>query len=147
MIAPSIQLNGAGIGVISVDTSGSVSDAELVKYVTEIAAVVEICNPDKVYIMQHDAKVNRVDVWEPGEDFRNLKITHRGGTRIKPSFVETETLDEQIDWMICFTDCGINDYPTAAEAPDYPVLWAATGPDNTPFGTYISLRDPIGAVS
>ena len=147
MIAPSIQFNGAGIGVISIDTSGSVSDEELVKYVTEVMGVVEICNPDKVYIMQHDAEVHRVDVWEQGDDFKQLKITHRGGTRIKPSFKKAETFDEQIDWMICFTDMGINDFPTPKEAPDYPVLWAATGPDIAPFGTYISLRDPIGAVS
>lgn len=147
VIAPSMQLNGAGVGVISIDTSGSVSDEELRRYVTEIAGVVEICNPEKVYIMQHDVAVNRVDEWEPGEDFKTLKVTHRGGTCIAPSFKKAETFDEQIDWMICFTDMGINDYPSAKDAPAYPVLWAATGPDNAPFGTYLSLRDPIGAVS
>lgn len=147
LITPSMQFNGAGIGVISIDTSGSVSNEELVKYVTEVMGVVEICNPEKVYIMQHDVVVHNVDVWEQGDDFSHLKITHRGGTCITPSFKKAAKFDEQINWMICFTDMGINDFPLARNAPDFPVLWAATGPDIAPFGTYISLRDPIGAVS
>jgi predicted metal-dependent peptidase len=147
ILAPSMQLNGCGIGVVSIDTSGSVSDKELVRYVTEVVGVVEICNPDKLYIIQHDAVVHRVDVWEQGDDFKELKITHRGGTRIKPSFEEVKKLDEEVNWMICFTDMEIADYPSAKDAPDFPVLWAATGEDNAPFGTYLSLRDPIAAVS
>jgi predicted metal-dependent peptidase len=147
LVTPSMQLNGCGTGVISIDTSGSVSNEELVKYITEIAGVVEICNPDKLYIMQHDTHVHRVDEWEQGDTFDHLKITHRGGTCIRPSFEKVNTFDEQIDWMICFTDMGINDFPSVKEAPDFPVLWAATGPDIAPFGTYLSLRDPISAVS
>ena len=49
--------------------------------------------------------------------------------------------------MICFTDMGIVDYPTAGEAPDFPILWAATGPDNAPFGTYLPLKNAIEAAS
>jgi predicted metal-dependent peptidase len=145
MFAPSVQLNGAGVGVLSIDTSGSVSDAELVKYVTEVVGLIEICNPSKLYIMQHDTRVNRIDEWEQGEDFSTLKVTHRGGTCITPSFKAAQQLDEEVDWMICFTDCGIVDYPK--EAPGFPVLWAATGPNNTPFGTYLPLRDAVSAVS
>jgi predicted metal-dependent peptidase len=125
-----------------------VSNEELIKYITEIVGVVEICNPEKVYIIQHDSEVHGCLEWEAGDDFKELKVTHRGGTAIKPSFKYAATkIDEEINWMICFTDMGIMDYPTAQQAPDYPVLWAATGPDNAPFGTYISLRDPIGAAS
>ena len=147
ILAPSMQLNGCGVGVISIDTSASVSDKELVRYVTEIVGVVEICNPDKLYIMQHDVAVNRVDVWEQGDDFKEIKITHRGGTKIKPSFKKIHEFDEEINWMICFTDMEILDYPSLKDAPDFPVLWAATGPDKAPFGTYLSLLDPIAAVS
>lgn len=141
---PRMQLNGAGIGVLSVDTSGSVSDQELRDYVREIAGVIEICSPEKLYIIQHDAIVQRVDEWESGEDFSKLHIKGRGGTCIRPSFeYALNKIDEQIDWMICFTDMGIGDFPTAAEAPDFPVLWCATGPDIAPFGTYLPLKDAI----
>lgn len=138
---PRLQLNGAGIGVLSIDTSGSVSDGELVEYITEITGVIEICNPDKLYIVQHDAIIQKIDIWEGGMDFKNLKVKGRGGTCIRPSFDWADQCDDPIDWMICFTDMGIGDYPKIG--PDFPVLWAATGPDNAPFGTYIPLRDAI----
>ena len=89
MITPSVQMSGAGVGVLSIDSSGSVSDGELVKYVTEIVGLIEICNPTKLYIIQHDAVVNRVDEWEAGDEFKELKITGRGGTRIKPTFARS----------------------------------------------------------
>lgn len=140
---PQMQLNGAGVGVLSIDTSGSVSDNELIQYVNEIIGVIEMCNPDKLYIIQHDAIIQDVMVWEAGQEFKNLKVKGRGGTCIQPSFEYLKTIDEQVDWMICFTDMGICDYPSASEAPDYPVLWCATGPDNAPFGTYLPIKDAM----
>ncbi len=139
---PRMQLNGAGVGVLSIDTSGSVSDQELIEYVREITGVIELCSPDKLYIIQHDAIVQKVDEWEAGMDFSELKIKGRGGTCIKPVFDLVPTLEDNIDWMICFTDMGIGDYP-AAPGPDFPVLWCATGPDNAPFGIYLPLRDAM----
>ena len=140
---PTMTFNGAGVGVLSIDTSGSVSDEELVQYVTEIVGVIEICKPEKLYILQHDAILQREDIWEAGMDFRNLKIKGRGGTCIQPIFRRVEQIDEQINWMICFTDMGICDYPRKEDAPGFPVLWAATGPMNAPFGQYIPLRNAM----
>lgn len=139
---PQMVLNGAGTGVLSIDTSGSVSDEELRKYAREIAGIIEVCGPDKLHIIQHDAIVQDHRIWEAGDDFKSLSVKGRGGTCIRPVFDLVETLDDPIDWMVCLTDCGIADYPKTA--PDYPVLWAATGPDNTPFGTYIKIKDHFG---
>lgn len=138
--APSVKSMGSGVGLLSIDTSGSVSDEELVSYITEIMGLIEMCAPEKLIIIQHDATIQKVDIWE-GEDFSKLHVKGRGGTNIRPSFKYAEELDEPIDWMICFTDMGIFDYPT--EAPAFPVLWAATGPDNSPFGTYIPVKDAM----
>ena len=63
------QLYNAGVGVLSIDTSGSVSDQELIEYVREVTGVIELCSPDKLYIIQHDAIVQREDEWEAGMDF------------------------------------------------------------------------------
>lgn len=138
---PRMKNNGAGVGVLSIDTSGSVSDGELRDYVREIVGVIEICSPEKLYIIQHDAVIQKVDIWEAGMDFSSLAVKGRGGTFIQPTFKKVSELEEPIDWMICFTDMGIGDYPK--DAPDYPVLWAATGPDNAPFGTYVPVKDAI----
>lgn len=140
---PSMVLRGAGTGVLSIDTSGSVSDQELIKYITEIVGVIEMCKPEKLVIIQHDAIIQQIDEWDMSMDFSSLKVKGRGGTCIAPVFKHLREIDDEIDWMICFTDMGINDYPTVDKAPEYPVLWAATGPDNAPFGTYIPVKDAM----
>jgi predicted metal-dependent peptidase len=143
--APRMENRGCGNGVLSIDVSASVSDAELVTDVTEIVGLIEQLNPDRLWIIQHDAIVQKVEEWEAGEDFKELKVAGRGGTNIQPVFRKVEKMDEQIDWMICFTDFAINDFPPAKDAPDYPVLWACTGPDRgeAKFGTYLALKHPL----
>lgn len=143
---PRMQLNGAGTGILSIDTSGSVSDNELIEYINEIVGVIDMVKPDKLIIVQHDAIIQKVDIWEAGQDFRELKIKGRGGTCIMPSFNFAANYEDDVDWMICFTDMGICDYPKGAQVPDFPVLWAATGPNNVDFGTYIPLRDAMDRV-
>lgn len=135
---PRMQFNGCGVGVLSIDTSGSVSDQELVAYITEIVGIIEMCKPEKLYIIQHDAIVQKVDVWE-GEDFRNLKIKGRGGTCIAPVFKHIQSLEEEINWMVAFSDMYIGDFPK--NPPDFPVFWCATGPTKPPFGDYIPIRE------
>jgi len=143
---PSMQLNGAGVGVLSIDTSGSVSDRELRDYVREIAGVIEICNPEKLYIIQHDARIQDVYEWNAGDDFTRLKIVGRGGTCITPSFKEIDKLDDAIDWMIIFSDMEICDWPQPKDWPAFPILLCGTGPDTSPKGTgatFIDLRDGL----
>lgn len=140
---PVIQTVGAGIGVLSIDTSGSVSDRELIRYISEILGMIEMTSPDKLIIIQHDAIIQKVDVWEFTNEFSGLAVKGRGGTCIQPTFNYIKTIDDQVDWMICFTDMGICDWPTADQAPAYPVLWAATGPDSAPFGQYVDLRGTL----
>lgn len=143
---PRIKMYGAGHGLLSIDTSGSVSDQELKEYVREIVGVIEMCKPDKLTIIQHDAVITKVDVWERGEDFSDLKIKGRGGTCIQPSFKYAENMDEPIDWMILFTDCGIVDWPNSNNWPNIPVLVCATGDNTMPAdvgAVYLDIRKPI----
>lgn len=143
---PRMQMNGAGIGVLSIDTSGSVSDEELRSFVREIVGVIEICNPEKLIIVQHDAIVQKIEEWQAGDDFSGLKIKGRGGTNITPVFKKLSDLDDPIDWMIVFSDMEISDWPPAKNWPEFPVLMCGTGPDTSPKdapGTYLPLRDAI----
>ena len=144
---PTMKATGAGVGVLSIDTSGSVSDRELINYVTEIVGLIEGCKPEKLYIIQHDAAIQKEDIWEVNMDFSSLKIKGRGGTRIRPTFervAEIVAEEGQVDWMILFTDCEISDWPTVW--PDIPVLIAATGRNTLPdpsVATYIPIKDAI----
>lgn len=137
---PQMQFNGAGVGVLSIDTSGSVSDKELCDFINEITGIIAMCKPEKLYIIQHDAVVQDVMEWN-GEEFTSLQIKGRGGTCIAPVFKKIEELDEEINWFVGFSDMYIGDYPD--QAPYYPVLWCATGPHKPPFGEYIPLRSAM----
>mgnify|MGYP000851105342 CR=1 FL=1 len=143
---PSIKLNGAGVGVLSIDTSGSVSDDELREYVREIAGMIEMCNPERVVIIQHDAIIQKVEDWEAGEDFSSLKVKGRGGTNITPTFQKLRDLDVEPDWMIIFSDMEIGDWPKKELWPACPILLLSTGRrDTSPagLGTYIPVRDAM----
>jgi predicted metal-dependent peptidase len=136
---PRMKLSGAGRGVLFIDTSGSVSDVELVEYITEITGVIDLLKPDSLTIIQHDARIQRIDEWNFGDDFGKLHVKGRGGTCVQPGFQWLETQEERPDWIIWFTDGEIGDYPSMA--PDIPILWCVTGRDTAPFGTYIDLRE------
>lgn len=143
IIMPTMKTVGAGFGVLSVDVSRSVSDAELRKYVREISGILDMCKPDRVLIIQHDTSIRAVREWEPHDEFTDLKIRGRGGTNIQPIFdyIE-EKIDQPIDWLICFSDMEIWDFPDRAPE-DYDVLWCSTGREDKPFGTLVMLRDPL----
>ena len=138
VIFPTLKSTGSGVGVLSFDVSGSVSDDELQKHFTEAVGVVEMTKPDKLYIIQHDSEVKRVDVWESHDPMDKLEIVGRGGTCIQPVFKKVNRLEEKPDWFIGFSDMEIFDFPK--EAPDYPVLWCSTGQLSAPFGDVINLR-------
>ncbi len=57
---PRMEMNGAGHGILSIDTSGSVSDKELIADVTEITGVIDLCQPETLKIVQHDAVIHSV---------------------------------------------------------------------------------------
>lgn len=147
---PRIQFNGCGVGLLSIDTSGSVSDDELIADVNEIAGMIDMCNPDKLFIVQHDSKIQRVDEWENSMDFTKLHIKGRGGTCIQPTFKWIDECDDHIDWIIIFSDMEIYDWPKPANWPDIPTLLCSTGDkDTSPKGTnatYISLRNAMERV-
>lgn len=134
---PRMRSVGSGHGVLSIDCSGSVSDEELQKYATEIAGVIQLTRPEKLTVIVHDAIVQLKYEWQ-GEPFTHLKIKGRGGTCVAPVFKEIEKMEEKPDWFIGFSDMEIGDYPK--NAPDFPVLWCATGNSKAPFGHTIHLR-------
>ena len=126
-----------GAVVIGIDTSGSIDDFLLGRFLGEVSAILQDCQPEIVYVVYCDSAINHVD------DFtvQDLPITPRavggGGTSFCPVFDWIEAQDIFPDRLIYMTDlCG--DFPSQ---PDYPVLWARTDARiNAPYGEYIDLR-------
>jgi predicted metal-dependent peptidase len=126
--------------VVGVDTSGSLSDAWLSKFGSEMAAIVEELKPAKVTVIYCDTKVHRVDEFEHGDDFE-LHAVGRGGTSFAPVFEYIEQEGITPAALVYFSDMECNRY---GADPGCPVLWLSTGGlgyGRPPFGDVVRLSD------
>jgi predicted metal-dependent peptidase len=89
-------------------------------------------------VLYHDAAVQRVEIWQPGDGPLTLRPAGGGGTSHIPVFDWIEQEGRTPTCVICLTDL-YTEFPTTA--PAYPVLWAVSG-DNAqspPFGVCLRL--------
>lgn len=137
MIEPTVERNGVGELVISVDVSGSVSDKEIEQFLGEMNHITEEFAPSKVIVIQHDSRIQKVDEFEAGEVIDELRVKGRGGTNVQPVF---QYIDEHIgrpDRLILMTDMGIYDW---GDDPGYPCLWVATTDEKAPYGETTHIK-------
>ena len=136
---PSLYSDAMGGLVIGVDTSGSVSAAELDQIAGEINAIVEDCRPEWIEVVYCDSRVLSTERFTQGDPVQ-LHPKGGGGTRFKPVFDHVERMGEKVAAMIYLTDL---DGPLDLEAPDYPVIWGVTSPRSydaeVPFGTVVPV--------
>jgi len=134
--------------VIMIDTSGSVfSVTELLKrFLSEVRAVFEDLQPERIHLISVDSGVRDVRTFEQFDEIGEYQPVGGGGTDFKPGFRYLE--DEQIEPMVClyFTDLICSSYP---EDPGFPVIWAKYGnaspetygcPIEPPFGELLELE-------
>jgi predicted metal-dependent peptidase len=114
---------------VAVDTSGSVSDAALKQFFSEIE---EISKHATVTVIEADCEIQKVFQYKPGQE---IEISGRGGTAYQPAFDHAATLG--VDALIYFGDMDASDTPSK---PTFPVLWAIVGSQNPPASFGISLR-------
>ncbi len=122
---------------VYVDTSGSISEENLVSAVREIDAIIRACG-GRVRWMQGDAAVLG-DEWIYAAP---EKLTGGGGTSFVPLFSRLNE-DAPPQSLVIFTDT-FGEMP--AVAPDYPVIWAVYGETENeiatravPFGEKIAV--------
>lgn len=137
-IFPSLRSSQVDV-VIALDTSGSISEAEMQEFITEIDA---IKGQMRARILLHacDAELAEHGPWafEPWEEFRLPEdIKGGGGTDFRPIFKWADGLDKSPDLLIYFTDA---EGKAPAIPPYYPVIWLVKGKHPTPWGQRIQLN-------
>lgn len=140
VLLPSPDGEESGELVLAVDTSGSVTDEQLTQFCSEIQAIVDDTNPQKITVIYADYSVNRVDEFEQGEDL-TFEYGGRGGTSLRGAF--EHVAEKQID-PACFvymTDLYVCDSDFPDDEPDYPVIWLSCGADKTPWGDVVVAHD------
>jgi predicted metal-dependent peptidase len=104
--------------LVAIDTSMSVTQAELFEVARQLARLSEHA---QITVAECDAEIARV------YPFTGLltDVKGRGGTDLRPVFEDAFLRSRRVDGVIYFTD---GDGPTRETAPDLPVLWVLTKP-------------------
>lgn len=69
---------------IAVDTSGSVSDDEFTRFITETHSILRMMRPEKISLIQFDTQVKSVDEIRDVRELSQVTFKGRGGTKITP---------------------------------------------------------------
>ena len=126
--------------VVAVDTSGSIREAEIAQFFSEINAIKGQIRA-RIALLCCDAEINHdfPIFFEAWDDFKfDTRVKGGGGTDFRPVFRWVEQQDMKPDTLIYFTDaCG--EFPD--REPSYPTLWLVKGKQAVPFGARIQLND------
>jgi len=125
--------------VVALDTSGSIGEAELAEFASEVDALKgqvrarvtlhacdQVLDPRGPWVFED---------WEPVVLPEQLK--GGGGTRFTPVFEWIERERLRPDLLIYFTD-GEGEFP--AREPGYPVVWLVKGRATVPWGERVQLN-------
>lgn len=135
---PSLYSQRLGKIVVVVDTSGSIDEQLLNVFLSEIESICHETRPEKIVLIDCDAKVHSVREYEP-TDTLPRDYEGGGGTSFVPALEEAEKHDAQC--VVYLTD-GYGELDSEKSVQyGAPVIWALTGdhPD-MPFGETIRIK-------
>jgi len=144
VIMPSLETTDSMTMAVAIDTSGSIDEHLLQRFMSELSSIVETIKYEKIHLLFCNTKVTdhiEFSKYDPFELPKN--IYYGGGTSFAPVFRRIEDVGEDIDCLIYFTDLQCSRYgPT----PPYPVLWI--GPfekgniyeEQVPFGETVAIK-------
>jgi len=123
--------------LVALDTSGSVSDAQLRSFVTELNGLVHLV---ETHVVQFDTQIHGKPI-ELTKKVSNFDIRGRGGTCFSP--VLNMFIEEGYDGLIVFTD-GYAPYPDIPHNKKNKILWALDQQDShvhIPYGKKVVIPD------
>lgn len=109
--------------VIGVDNSASIDQDAFSAFKAENAAAFAEGMVDRITVVYFNVAVNRVDVFENGDEF-TMETKAGGGTKFSPLFKWVEENADDAAAIVVFTDLDSTDF---GPVPEMPVLWAAYG--------------------
>ncbi len=125
--------------MVVLDTSGSIKQAEMQEFVTEIDAIKGQVRA-RITLQACDAALSSEGPWifEPWEEFELPgNIRGGGGTRFTPVFEWVEEQGLSPDLMVYFTDAE-GEFPK--QEARFPVIWLVKGRARVPWGQRIQLN-------
>jgi predicted metal-dependent peptidase len=136
---PSLHNESIGEVLIAVDTSGSVSSAELAAFASEINAILSETRPELVHVVYCDDAIAGEAEFRPDDYPVTLDCAGRGGTAFAPVWAWARNKGIEPVAAIYLTDLGCYG-DSWGEEPAFPVLWCATAEGRAPFGEVVRLH-------
>jgi predicted metal-dependent peptidase len=129
---------------MGVDTSGSVSQAELDVVCSELNACLDTVRPEQVDVVYCDTRVAHHEVFKPEDWPVRMTAKGRGGTDLRGIWPYLAEHDVDPVCAILTTDMELCVADLGAE-PEYPILILSTGRDAPidgplPFGTLVKIE-------
>jgi predicted metal-dependent peptidase len=137
-ILPSLRSNEITV-VVALDTSGSIIDAEMRQFVSEVNAIKGQVSA-RILLTACDDSLHDAGPWEfaPWEEFTlPQSFPGGGGTDFRPVFAWIDRLGRTPDLLVYFTD-AIGEFPD--REPTIPVIWLVKGRGQVPWGRRIQLN-------
>jgi len=138
VIYPSLRSSQLDI-VIALDISGSISEQEIVEFISEVNAIKSQLRA-RITLLACDAKLAEGCPWrfEPWDEFvMPEKFKGGGGTRFVPVIEWLENQDQAPDLIVYFTDAQ-GEFPK--QEPAFPVIWLVKGKTPVPWGQRVQLN-------
>lgn len=130
---------GPGQVAVVIDSSGSVDDQLVSKFVGEISKIHADLHPEKLFIIVADCRVQWTGVFDPYDEL-DVKVKGRGGTAFSPSFEWIAQNAPDVKAICYFTDLEVSDWgerPLSAEVRW--IVWPGGSSVNPPFGSRIEM--------
>ena len=123
--------------VLAVDCSGSVDEAALSLFCSELFSVLDAFDT-MLTVLFHDTKVQGELTFDRMSMPSSLTPVGGGGTDYRPVCAHIEERQLRPTCLVWFTDLECSRFP---DEPDYPVLWVCSEsrPDAPPFGELVTL--------
>ena len=130
----------AGTIVVGIDTSASITQTDVDKFLSELKVIVEDVTPEKVHLLYWDTRVAAHEAYEEDEYADLIETTKpKGGGGTDPTccveYVEDNiSLDNEVECMLLLTDAYLGNLSKESWGNlDYPVLWAVCPDGNKRF--------------
>ena len=134
---PTVQKVGCGDIYVGLDTSGSVSNAELQAFMSEVAAIYEEGCPDLLTIVEIDADIQRVTEITSKDELEAFEIQGRGGTDLAPFFNWVDSVATDDATIILCSDMYC--YWDHIQEPWYEPIMVTSGSTDIPWGHIVKL--------
>lgn len=124
------------------DVSGSVTDNEILRLMSEFKYVRDTYKPRLVTLVQFDTEIQDVTVYEQDDLFEELHVIGRGGTSLV--CVRDYIIKHQPTCVVVFSDLDcrpMEPYPTGM---DIPTIWVGVNADSNQhvhFGKLIHIKE------